>query len=327
MAKLNFQTVLEALQDESKKINKAHLSHYSDLLETDLQRFMQAWERISLPRKTQLLDMLAEAYEDDTLMSYAAIALKLLKDPNGEVRARAIRLLREEEDEQVGKALLHVAAHDPELEPRIEAVSLLGMYVYYGELEEIEEELKQDIERLLIDLLQKDENPRLSRSALEALGYSSRDEARAFISAAFKRRDPEWIASSLRAIRNSQNEKLWHDEVVSKLLDEDQRIRRAAVQAAGELGLEETYSILTDIIEDEDSDPDLIDSALWSLSQIGGEDAQAYLINLLDTTEDEDLRDYLDGVIENLEFTQMLNGNLDLLDFDLDDMYKDEDEK
>jgi len=325
MAKLNFQTILDALQDETKKISKAHLERYSDLSEPDLRLFMQTWERISLPRKIQLLDMLAEKYEEDTLVSYAAIGTALLRDPHSEVRARALRLLREEEDERVGEEILYLAAHDPELEPRIEAMPLLGMYVYYGEIESVSEPLKQKIERLLMNTLQRDENPRLCRRALEALGYSSHNETRAFIESALRRHDPEWVASALRAIRHSQDEKLWHDEVVSKLLDEDPLIRRAAVQAAGELELQDTFSILTDIIEDEEAETDLIDAALWSLSQIGGEDAQTYLINLLDATDDEEMREYLGGVMENLEFSDMFNGNSDLLDFDLDlDRFKDE---
>jgi len=63
--------------------------------------------------------------------------------------------------------------------------------------------------------------------------------------------------------------------------------------------------ILLQMLEDEEEDDDeVISAAIWSLSQIGGEDARIFIANLLDQTEDEDLSDFLEEALENLAFTE-----------------------
>jgi hypothetical protein len=37
------------------------------------------------------------------------------------------------------------------------------------------------------------------------------------------------------------------------------------------------------MLEDEEEDDDVVSAAIWSLSQIGGEDARIYLVNLIET--------------------------------------------
>ena len=102
------------------------------------------------------------------------------------------------------------------------------------------------------------------------------------------------------------------------LLDEDLLIRFAAVQAAGELNIEEAGPIMLKILEDEEEDGDVVTAAIWSLSQIGGDDARIYLVNLIEQTEDEDLVEYLEEALENLDFIEELN-KFDLLALDADD--------
>src|SRR6185369_14815792 len=131
---------------------------------------------------------------------------------------------------------------------------------------------------------------------------SSRMEVEALIRAAFHRTDRAWIVSALVAMgRNSDDQ--WTEQVISMLLDPDTRIRLAAVQAAGELRIEEVGNILLKLLEDEEDD-DVSAAAIWSLSQIGGEDVRPYLENLLEQTEDEDVIAYLEDALENLDLTE-----------------------
>ena len=101
------------------------------------------------------------------------------------------------------------------------------------------------------------------------------------------------------------------------LLNEEAIVRLEAARAAGMLDLDEARVPLLRLLEDEDDD-EVISAAIWSLSQIGGEDVRTYLENLLDTTEDEDEIAYIEDAIANLSFTEDL-AKFDLLSLDPDD--------
>jgi hypothetical protein len=58
---------------------------------------------------------------------------------------------------------------------------------------------------------------------------------------------------------------------------------------------------------------------IWSLSQIGGEDVRAFLVDMLDKTDDEDVSGYIEEALENLDFTEELE-KFDLLALDEDDL-------
>jgi HEAT repeat protein len=156
----------------------------------------------------------------------------------------------------------------------------------------------------------------LRRAAVEALGYSSRPEAETLIRSAFKREDPEWQASALIAMGRS-NDEGWKDETIGALYHEDARVRLAAVRAAGELSLPEARLILLKFLEEGDEE-EIARAAVWSLSEIGGEDVRVYLLNLQDQTEDEDLSNFIEDALENLDFTEEL-ASFDLMTLDDED--------
>jgi HEAT repeat protein len=199
----------------------------------------------------------------------------------------------------------------------VKAAVLLGEFVLLGELEELDEDRQREIEDALISVIRSDANPTLRRAAVEAFGYSGRDEAIAILESAYEREDPLWVASALRGMGRSHNV-YWNDSVVSKLLDPDPRIRFAAAEAAGELNIEESSPIMLKMLEDEEEDDDVTLAAIWALSQIGGEDARIYLLSLLETAEDDEARDFLEGALENLDFNEEMN-KFDLLSLDDDD--------
>ena len=138
------------------------------------------------------------------------------------------------------------------------------------------------------------------------------------IETAFNREEAGWVASALRAMGRSHDNR-WNDDAVSKLLDEDPRIRFAAAEAAGELNITDAAPIMLQMLEDEEEDDDVISAIIWSLSQIGGEDARIYILNLIENTKDEDLIAFLEDALENLDFNEELD-KFDLLSLDEDDL-------
>jgi HEAT repeat protein len=186
-----------------------------------------------------------------------------------------------------------------------------------GELEELEEARQRKIEDALMSVIRSDAAPALRRQALESFGYSSREEAIGILESAYVREDPLWIASALSAMGRSHDSH-WNDSVISKLLDDDPRVRFAAAEAAGNLNIEEASPIMLQMLEDEEEDDDVTLAAIWALSQIGGEDARAYILSLLESTDDEEATEFLEGALENLDFNEEMN-KFDLLSLDEDD--------
>jgi HEAT repeat protein len=305
------------LLESKKEIPHNHLQHYSDLDPESLGQFLDVWKRINPSRRLTLLDELLSNLDSDTLVSYEEIGRALLDDTDGDIRARAIGLLAESDDPKLVDKLIGILINDADLAPRLEAANLLGEFVLLGELEELDEALHHKAEDALISIIRSENNAALQRRAIESLGYSSRDETVSIIESAFERTDPTWVASALRAMGRSHDNH-WDEDVVGKLLDPDPRIRFAAVEAAGELSIEQAGPIILQMLEDEEEDDNVISAAIWSLSQIGGEDARIYLVNLIEITDDEDLLTYLEDALENLDFNEELD-RFDLLSLDEDE--------
>jgi HEAT repeat protein len=326
--KLSFQDVLDALLDSNKPISPGHLRLYSDLDPESLRLFSSAWPNVPPKRKLLLLDKLVEHFDEDTIVSYEEIGKSLLDDPDAEVRVRALRLLVESEDPKLVGKILGIYLADAESAPRMEALHVLGEFLLLGEYEKISENLERRIEDALISVIRDEGNADLRRRSLEILGFSSRMEIPTLIESAFERSDPAWVASALRAMGHSQDER-WNEEVIGKLLDEETPVKAAAVEAAGTLGIQESVPILIQLLDDEEEDEDVAAAAIWSLSQIGGDEARTYLVGLADQTEDEELSDLLEEAIENLDFAEELNkfdlfsledeDELDLEEEDLDE--------
>jgi len=304
------------LLSDRKEFPRRYLQEFSDIGALELKTLLDVWPQVKPGRKLTLLEELDALAETDTLVSFDDLARALLTDPDRDVRTRAIRLLDEYENPKVVPAYLDMLKNDPDLDVRVEAANALHLFVDLGELEEIPAEIYHQVEDALLASAASEDNLRVRRMALESLGYSSRLEVSTLIESAFHREDPAWQASSLVAMGRSADER-WTDAVTRSLVHVDDRIRKAAVQAAGELALQAARPILLQMLSEEE-DADILSAVIWSLSQIGGEDVRTYLENLLDQLEDEEQIAFLEEALDNLAFTEDLE-RFDLLAFDPDE--------
>lgn len=315
MKEVPFSTVLAALEDNGRVFPAKYVERFSDLSPANLETLLGVWPRLPLARKHLLLKRMVELFEDDTLFSFDALAVRLLDDPDGQARIYALQLLSETGDTRLLPRLMQMVANDPEPVSRAAAATLLGHFVEMGELEELSAtNLKQVTDCLL--LAAADSDGLLARAALESLGYSSRNEVTKLIESAFQHRDPRWQASALVAAGRSADAR-WHEQVIEAFLSEDQPTRLAAVRAAGELQLKSARQPLLNLIEDEEDD-EVLYAIIWSLSLIGGEDARAYLQTLMDDTDDDEMLEFLEDALLNLSFTED-NEDFNLLAVDEDE--------
>jgi HEAT repeat protein len=313
---ISFQKVLDTLQADSRDFPRRYLQEFSDIGTLELKILLEIWPRVELSRKLTLLDDLDALAENDTLVSFDDLASALLTDPEAEVRTRAIRLLDESEDVKLIPSYLDMLHNDPDIHVRAEAANALNLFVDLGELEEIPETLYRQVEDALLAAITSEDDVRVRRASLESLGFSSRPEVVTLIEAFFRREEPHWQVSALTAMGRSADER-WADEVTQALVNENDMIRRAAVQAAGELSLKSARPLLLRMLGEEEEST-VLSAVIWSLSQIGGEDVRTYLENMLDLSEDEEQIAFLEEALDNLSFTEDLD-RFDLLAFDPDD--------
>ncbi|MEW6285242.1 MAG: HEAT repeat domain-containing protein [Chloroflexota bacterium] len=312
----SFQTVLDSLLDAGKDFPRRYLQYFSDIGPLELKTLLDVWSRVKPDRKLSLLKGLRASADSDTLVNYDDFARAILHDPDASVRVQAIRLLDECEDLRLVPAYIELLKHDPDAGVRAEAANALNLFVDLGELEEIPEETYGEVHAALLASARGTDEAKVRRNALEALGWSSNPAVVELIESAFDG-SIDWKVSALTAMGRSADDR-WEDRVLRSLLDDNVRVRKAAVQSAGMLALKSARLPLLRMLESEE-DGEVMTAVIWSLSQIGGEDVQTYLETLLDQAEDEDLIEFLEDALDNLAFTEDLD-RFDLMAFNPDDL-------
>lgn len=295
--------VFNALLNEAETFPPAYLTFFSDLEKGDLEALRSIWPQVKTERRVTLMEDLEDISDADTLVSFENIALMALTDPEPRVREVAIRLLWEFEDPKTAQIFRKMLASDPDGMVRAGAASALARYIYMGELEEIPQELLHDVEEDLLRTYAGQDELLVRRRALEALGFSGRPEVSDLIRRAYDSDDTEWLVTALFAMGRSADQS-WEPDVRRMLRHPISEVQFEAVRAAGELAIPSARQPLLDMLEEGINDEDVYNAAIWSLSQIGGEDVRETLEALADETEDDEALELLENALDNLEFTE-----------------------
>jgi HEAT repeat protein len=315
--KVEFDTILKALLDLENPFPPKYLHHLSDLSPEKSEQLAAIWPEIPVSRRLALLEDLEELQDADTRLWFEWIARLALKDEEPDARARGISMLWEAADEDLIPTYMDLGLHDPSVEVRAAATWGLGYFIYMGELEEMDAELKP-IEDHLLAIASGSDEGLVRRRAVESLGFSSRSEVPALIESAFDSDDPDWISSALFAMGRSYDTARYENHVRRMLNHAKYNVQLEAVRAAGELSLDSARRGLFDLLEQEALDPDIRDAAIWSLSQIGGEQVDETLDALLEKAEDDEDEEFILNAIDNLSLTEQVTSQLEMFDFELD---------
>ena len=225
-----------------------------------------------------MIEDLEELTDTNPLLSFEPIFRLALKDEDEQVRFFGIRAIEIFDTDDLIPYFLSVLEGEGSVDIRAVTASVLGKYVYRGELDKISKKLKKEIEDHLLAVLEKENPLEVQRRALEAISYSSREEVRDHILNAYKSELDEWVASALFAMGRSFDHE-YSELVFEKLQHTSPKVRLEAVRACGELALEDSVPIIIDLLHDL---PDIREASIWALSQIGGEDAGPAIHGLLD---------------------------------------------
>ncbi len=238
---------------------------------------------------------------ENTLLDFFSLCKIALQDTDPAVRLPAVRILWEYEYKGIIVLFLNLLNNETIPEVRAAAASGLGRFIYAGEIDKLPAAKLEEIENRLFDLFSYDDDQNVRLAALESLGYSSREEVAPLIHEAFGSTDNKWKKSALLAMGRSANQE-WQPEILTMLKSKYMTLRLEAARAAGELELRDAVSFILEILED--ADDELRTVCIWSLSQIGGEEASEKLDQIYEETEDEDELEFIESALENLSFTE-----------------------
>jgi len=308
----SFEQLLEILSDEAQQLPLSSLAELSDLDTDRTEQLFEIWEHLSDERRRALINELGRQAEQRIDLAFEPIYRLAISDPDAEVRKDAISNLWECEDPALVPPFMAALTQDPAPEVRAAAANALGLFVWLGEIEQLAKELLCQIEQGLLTALAQDLDKDVRRCSLESLGFSSRSEVPALIEQAYNSGDEALIQSALLAMGRSVSIQ-WQSQVLTELYNPSPSIRLEAARAAGELELQESTESLIDLMDDVDEQ--VRAAAIWSLGQLGGEDAADALILLLDSAEEEDLIELIEEAIDHLAFVDNTRDFL-LKDFD-----------
>ena len=313
------EQTLKNLTSLDEPISVAALYALSSLEKAQLEQVKAVWNTLPAERRAaamqHLLDLGGENFEVD----FGAICRMGLHDAEPAVRAAAISGLWEDIDPALIAPLLDLLQADDSEAVRAAAASVLGHYVYEGELEELAEARVKPIIAALKAAYRDVSQPiEVRRRALESLGFIGDDDTSQLITQAYHHADDRMKLSAVFAMGRSLDAKRWGSIVREELAAPDPKMRYEAARAAGELEYPPAVRKLGELLDDVDEEVQLV--TVCSLGQIGGVKARQLLMAVLDS-EAEHLHEEAEDALAELEFK---TDNLDFTMFDFDD--EDEDE-
>lgn len=314
-----FSAVIKALLDYDSPFPPKYLARFSDLPETDFLSLKEIWVILPDWRRLALIEDLESLAEINTRLSFEPISRFAMDDNNSKVRFMAIRSMMEYDPIDLIPRFIHGLQNDESVDVRSINATILGKFIYLGELDEISQDKQIQIEDALLAVAQSAELDPVRQNVLEALGTSSRKEVPELILDAYHSDDPEWICSALFAMGKSCNPR-WQRAVLDMLDEITPDVKIEAARAAGELETEEAIPYLMEMVDSDHEEYRQV--AIWSLSQIGGKEVGEKLDVLLEETVSEEDAEFLELALENLVFSDD-SGIFNMLDLSFDD----EDEK
>jgi HEAT repeat protein len=298
----DFDEIIRALLDDSRPFPPRFLHSFSDISAENLVSLKKVWNQADSKRRASLVADLEPLQEADTLLNFDDFAQFGLNDTDPSVRCHAIQLLWESEDTHLVPNLIYLLQQDPSDSVKAAAANGLGKFVYLGELDEIPANLLKEIEDKLLNTLQTAKSQEVQLKTLEALGFSSLEEVKKLIQKAYQEKDARWLASALFAMGRSSDQQ-WESQISEMIDHHDEEVKVEAIRAAGELELINLRDTIIEKATDADEVWDVRMAAIWSLSQLGGEDARDTLEDLLEKAEDDEEADILEEALDNLTFT------------------------
>ncbi len=305
--------LLEELGERPGALPSSKLYLLSDLAGQRLADFCGAFETYPLPQQRRLVRALVQLAEESFQVNFDAIFRQCLGNRDGEIRAAAIDGLWENQDVALTGPLVSMLRSDPSASVRASAATALGRFVLAGELEQLDPPIQARLTTELLTAIHlKGEGIEVRRRALESVAYSCTPEVLEALETAYYHEDEQMRLSAMLGMGRSCDRR-WTKIVLEELESSSAAMRYEAALASGNLTLREAVPALTRLLDDPDSQ--VRDAAIWSLGQVGGDQAKQVLLAALDDA-DEDTAAALE---EALAEHALSDGDLDFPMYELEE--------
>lgn len=298
---MSLDTLIPKLEDAEHRVPAADLRVLSHLAGEDRDRFVAVWRNLSIQRRRDVIDLLADLAEDNVELDFNGVFMMGLLDDDVQVRAESVKALWEYDDDEFASMLLRLL-EDPEALVRAEAALGLGRFLLRAELVDGDDELTREIEAALRRTYQDEgELSEVRGRALEALGVRSEEWVRELIEDAYATGDRRITISAVHAMgRNADLE--WLPIVIQEMESDDPEMRFEAAMAAGALADEEAVSPLAALTADEDAE--VQEAAITALGQIGGPAARSVLHTVASEISDPRVLEAVRDALSEAEFIE-----------------------
>lgn len=289
------------LGDENQPLKHSGLLQLSGLIGEDLFDFKNAWQKLSEPRKSEILVKLVGLSEDNLELDFSAIFRAALADESDEVREHAARGLWDSDDRVVIRPLVDLLANDPAPNVRAAAAMALSKFAVMAQEGKLHSRDSDRIRNILMEVIgQDDEDMEVRRRCIEAVASFNTPEIANIVQEAYESIDPRMKQSAIYAMGRTSNSQ-WLTTVLKETNAPDPAIRYEATNAAGLLGDESTAAHLIALIKDDDTEVQV--AAVEALGNVGGALALRALQQAL-KIGDEAIEEAAKEALENLAFDE-----------------------
>jgi HEAT repeat protein len=298
---LSLDTILAELEDPAQHVASTELGGLSNLTGADRERFLAVWRSLSIQRRRDLIDRLADLAEDNVDLDFSHVFLAGALDEDVQVRADSVKALWEYEGEDLIGLLLRLL-HDAEAIVRAEAALGLGRFLLRAELLDQHGARSREVEEALREVVRDEEElPEVRGRAIEAVGVRSADWVQDIIEDAYDSGERRLRLSAVHAMgRNA--DLAWLPTIISEMESDDSEMRYEAAMAAGGLADEEAIPPLTQLALDEDAE--VQEAAIAALGEIGGPAARDALNGLAAEQTDGRVQEAINDALMQAEFVE-----------------------
>lgn len=309
----DFLAALRRLAGSKEKLRFGEVEALSRADALGVEEFRSEWPEIPTERRRALAKSMLETGEEYMHTEFSDLFHVMLEDPDELVRAAAVEGLWGEESPTYGKRLMRMFADDPSALVRAAAASGLGNYLYEAEMEDVAIPPGEQItEVLLAHVNDPDEDLEVRRRSLEAVAWSSDERVHNAIQSAYDEGDRDMRASAIFAMGRSAD-KAWIPIILRELRNEETALRYEAATAAGELAAPEAMAQLVKMVDDPDGQ--VREAVVWSLGQIGGNEARRILERIV-AEGPESLAEAAEEALAELEVFSELE-SFNMFDFEV----------
>lgn len=311
--KLPFPEVFERLFSE-RRVPVSLIYRLSDMQPDELSHFEAHWPEQADERRRIIARHMADISEENFVVDFSPVFLRLLDDASPGVRRAAVDGLWDSSNLAVIGKMIGLMRQDEDSAVRAAAASCLGHFVLMAEWGQIDASSGERAVNALADTyVHPDTVESVRRASLESLGNAADPRVPDYIVDAYQSGSELMQMSAVFAMGRSADSR-WMSTIIQEMDSPDWEMRAEAARAAGNVGSSDAVDRLIELLDDEEYEVRL--AAVGALGQIGSDQAYEELASRLD---DEDFVALHDAIEEAIDEIEWLGGEMDLSLFEWDD--------